>query len=333
VRTLIKPKVIAIVPVGAPLPPLEAVSDEAEIVVVRTADELRAALPGAQVLFLNDFRSTLLREVGPGDLRWIHTSSIGVDALLTEEIVRSDILVTNSRGVCERPIAEWVLGVLLVFLKDLRRTIELQQERRWQHRETESLLGREVLVVGPGPVGRETTLLLRAAGMRVKVVGRTGRQDAQLGTIHPLGMLDHLLGEVDDVVLTLPLTEETRGLFDAARFARMRKGARLVNVGRGAVVVERDLLAAVDSGHLGGAALDVFEREPLPAESPLWTRSHILVSPHASGDLVGWRGRVVACFAENLRRWNAGEHLLDLVDLARMGVSRPALTQQSESSG
>jgi phosphoglycerate dehydrogenase-like enzyme len=98
-------------------------------------------------------------------------------------------------------------------------------------------------------------------------------------------------------------------------------------------VVERDLLAAVDSGHLGGAALDVFEREPLPAESPLWTRSHILVSPHASGDLVGWRGRVVACFAENLRRWNAGEHLLDLVDLARMGVSRPALTQQSESSG
>lgn len=331
--TLMKPKAIAIVPVGAPLPPLEAVSDEAEIVVVRTADELRAALPGAQVLFLNDFRSTLLREVGPGDLRWIHTSSIGVDALLTEEIVRSDIVVTNSRGVCERPIAEWVLGVLLVFLKDLRGTIELQQQRRWQHRETESLLGREVLVVGPGPVGRETTLLLRAAGMSVRVVGRTWRQDAQLGAIHPMTMLDELLGEVDDVVLTLPLTEETRGLFDAARFARMRKGARLVNVGRGAVVVERDLLAAVDSGHLGGAALDVFEREPLPAESPLWTRSNILVSPHASGDLVGWRGRVVACFAENLRRWRAGEPLVDLVDLARMGVSRPALTHQSESSG
>jgi len=333
VTPLMKPKAIVVVPVGAPLPPLDSVSEEAEIVVARTAGELQSALRGAEILFLNDFRSTLLREVGPGDLRWIHTSSIGVDALLTEEIVHSDILVTNSRGVCERPIAEWVLGVLLVFLKDLRRTIELQQERRWQHRETESLLGRQVLVVGPGPVGRETTLLLRAAGMNVRVVGRTGRQDAQLGTIHPLGALDDLLSEVDDVVLTLPLTEETRGLFDAARLARMRKGARLVNVGRGAVVVERDLLAAVDTGHLGGAALDVFEREPLPVESPLWARSNILVSPHASGDLVGWRGRVVACFAENLRRWKAGEPLLDLVNIARMGVSGPALTTQSELSG
>lgn len=316
-----------IVPVGAPVPPLDAVSEEADIVVVRTADELRAAQGGAEILFLNDFRSGLLREVGPGELRWIHTSSIGVDALLTEEIVNSDIVVSNSRGVCERPIAEWILGVLLMFTKDLRRTIELQLQRRWQHRETEPLLGREVLVVGPGPVGRETAMLLSAAGMSVSVVGRTGREDAQLGTIRPFSELDNRLSEVDDVVLTLPLTEETRGLFDAARLARMRQGARLINVGRGAVVVERDLLDAIDSGHLGGAALDVFEREPLPADSPLWAQDNVLVSPHASGDLVGWRGRVVDSFAENLRRWKVNEPLRDVVDLAQMGVARPALTE------
>ena len=325
-----RPKAIVVVPVGGQVPPLEALADEAEIVVVRTAPELREALEEAEILFLNDFRSNLLREVGPGRLRWIHTSSIGVDALLTDEIVHGDIVVSNSRGVCERPIAEWILGVLLVFTKDLRRTIELQQERRWEHRETEPLLGREVLVVGPGPVGRETVLLLRAAGMRVTVVGRRGREDAQLGTIRPFSELDELVGEVDDVVLTLPLTEETRGLFDAARLARMRPGARLVNVGRGAVVVEADLLAAVDSGQLGGAALDVFEREPLPSDSPLWARSNILVSPHASGDLVGWRGRVVGCFAENLRRWKSGEPLRDVVDLTRMGVARPALSHAPE---
>lgn len=321
-----RPKVIVIVPEGQPAPPMEQLADEAAIVVVRTADEFRAAQEGAEILFLNDFRSSLLREVGPGGLRWIHTSSIGVDALLTEEIVNSDILVSNSRGVCERPIAEWILGVLLLFTKDLRRTIELQQEHRWLHRETEPLLGRRVLVVGPGPVGRETVLLLRNAGMDVAVVGRTGRDDPTLGAIHAFTELDDLLGSADDVVLTLPLTEATRGLFGAARIGMMRRGSRLVNVGRGAVVVEQDLLDAVDAGHLKGAALDVFEREPLPADSPLWDRSEILVSPHASGDLVGWRDRVVDRFAENLRRWTAHEPLRDLVDLEQLGVTGPALS-------
>ncbi|MFM6974460.1 MAG: D-2-hydroxyacid dehydrogenase, partial [Agromyces sp.] len=221
-------------------------------------------------------------------------------------------------------IAEWILGVLLMFAKDLRRTIELQQEHRWQHRETESLLGRRVLVVGPGPVGRETVLLLRAAGMDVTVVGRSARNDAELGPIRPLSELDALLGQADDVVLTLPLTPDTRGMFNAQRFAKMRPGARVVNVGRGAVIVETDLLAAIDSGHLGGAALDVFEQEPLPADNPLWSRANVLVSPHASGDLHGWRGKVVDSFVRNLVRWTAGEPLADVVDLRSIGVTDPA---------
>ena len=318
-----RPKVIAIVQEGRPVPPVERLADDADVVVVRTADEFRAALPGTEILFLNDFRTKLLREVGPGELRWIHTSSIGVDSLMTEEIINSDVVVSNSRGVCERPIAEWVLGVLLMFTKDLRRTIELQQARTWQHRETEPLLGRKVLVVGPGPVGRETVLLLRAAGMDVTVVGRSARDDAQLGSISGFDDLDQLLGEASDVVLTVPLTEETRGLFNAARFDKMRPGARLVNVGRGAVVVEQDLLDAIDAGHLGAAALDVFENEPLAAENPLWSRNNILVSPHASGDLIGWRGRVVECFATNLERWKSGDPLNDVVDLKKLSGTAP----------
>lgn len=316
-----KEKIIVVVPENRPVPPVEHLEADYDVIIVRTAEELRAAQPGAEILFLNDFRSTLLRDVGPGEVRWIHTSSLGMDPLLTREIVNSDITVTTSRGVCERPIAEWILGSLLLFTKDLRRTIELQQERRWLHRETEPILGRTVLVVGPGPVGRETVNLLRAAGMVVTVVGRSARPDDELGDIHSIDELDALLPVVDDVVITLPLTEETRGLFDAKRLSRMRQGARLVNVGRGAVIVEEDLLAAIDSGHLGGAALDVFENEPLAAESPFWTRSNVLVSPHASGDLVGWRGRVVDRFEENLRRWNAGEPLRDVVDLKHLGVT------------
>ena len=320
-----RPKVIVIVQEGRPRPPVERLEAEADVTVVRTAEEFRAALPGTEILFLNDFRTKLLREVGPGELRWIHTSSIGVDSLMTDEIVNSDIVVSNSRGVCERPIAEWVLGVLLMFTKDLRRTIELQQARTWQHRETESLLGRKVLVVGPGPVGRETVLLLRAAGMDVTVVGRSVREDAQLGPVAGFGDLDRLLGEAEDVVLTLPLTEETRGLFNASRLDKMRSGARLINVGRGAVVVEQDLIDAIDTGHLGGAALDVFEHEPLAAENPLWSRKNILVSPHASGDLIGWRGRVVDCFARNLTRWKANEPLHDVVNLKKLGMTAPVL--------
>lgn len=329
---MVRQAVIAIVPEGRPDPPLQRLADEIDVVVVRTEDELRAAQPGVEILFLNDFRSELLRRVGPGDLRWIHTSSLGVDALLSREIVESGVVVSISRGVCERPIAEWVLGVLLMFTKDLRRTVELQQQRQWLHRETEPILGRRVLVLGPGGVGRETVLLLRAAGMVVTAVGRSGRDDAELGTIHPIGELDSLLGTVDDVVITLPLTEETRGLFDAQRFRLLRPGARLVNVGRGAIVDERALLDAVDSGHLGGAALDVFEQEPLPPANPLWSRENVLVSPHASGDLVGWRDRVVDRFAANLRHWREGEPLEDVVDLRDHGVSASALKHHSRDA-
>lgn len=320
-----KPRVIVVVPPGRDAPPIDGLRNEAEFVVVRTADELRAAQPGVEILFLNHYRSELLRIVGPGDLRWIHTSSIGVDALLTHEIIESGLTVTISRNVCERPIAEWVLAAVLLFTKDLRRTLEHQRRAKWVHRETESLLGRRVLLLGPGPVGRETAKLLRAAGLSVEVVGRRARDDAELGPIHAVDELDELLPGADDLVLTLPLTEATRGIIDARRLALMRPGARVVNVGRGALIVEDALLAATRDGHIGAAALDVFEQEPLPSDHPFWTMDNVLVSPHMSGDLIGWRGLVVDRFATNLRRWVADEPLFDVVDLRDHGAPEPAL--------
>lgn len=321
-----KPPVIVVVPVGGVVPPLEAIKAEADVILVRTPDEFRDAHNRAKIMFLNDFRSNLLREIGPGTIEWIHTSSIGVDALLTESIVHGDVVVSNSRGVCERPIAEWILGVLLMFTKDLRTTIELQHERRWLHRETEPILGRKVLVIGPGPVGKETVLLLRAAGMNVTVVGRSARRDPDLGDIESLDRLDELLPDAQDVVLTLPLTPDTRGMFNVAKFAKMQRGTRIVNVGRGAVIVENDLIDAIESGQLGGAALDVFEQEPLPESNALWQCKNVLVSPHASGDLYGWRGKVVDSFVRNLVRWKAGEPIVDVVDVAAIGVTPPALS-------
>ena len=318
-----KPKVIVICTPGADAPPVERLSEEADFVLVRTEGELRDALPGTEILFLNHYRSELLRTVGPGDLKWVHTSSIGVDALMSEAIIESGLVVSTSRNICERPIAEWVLGVLLMFVKDLRQTIAFQEAGRWVHRESEPLLARRVVLLGPGPVGREIALLLRAAGMYVDVVGRSARTDEQLGNVHAIDDLDGLLPDADDLVVALPLTDATRGLIDGRRLSLLQPSARLVNVGRGPVVDEDAVLDALRSGSLAGAALDVFDQEPLPADHPFWGMDRVLVSPHMSGDLVGWRDLVVDRFATNLRHWVSGEPLESVVDLRDSAVNLP----------
>lgn len=296
---------------------VEPLREIADIAVVRTADELRAQLPGTEVMFLNDVRSRLIKEVGPGGLRWIQASGLGVDAVLTPEVLESGLTVTVARGVCERPIAEWVLSAVLMVVKDMRTTLELQRERRWIHRETRSLLGRRAVLLGAGPVGVEIALLMRAAGLSVDVVARRRRDDPSLGPVLGLEDLDALLPHADDVVLALPLNSSTRGIMSAERLGRFAPGANLVNVGRGALVDETALIAALESGHLGSAALDVFDVEPLPVDHPFWAMPQVLVSPHMSGDLVGWRDDVVRLFAGNLDRWERGEPLAHVVDLGR----------------
>lgn len=299
--------------------PLRAIAD---ISVVRTAGELRAALPGTEVMFLNDVRSTLVKEVGPGGLRWIQSSGVGVDALLTPEVIDSGVTVTIARGICERPIAEWVLAAVLLAAKDLRTTIGNQGRQVWLHRESRSLLGRRAVLLGPGPIGVEIALLLRAAGMTVDVVGRRHREDGILGSVHGLDELDDLLPIADDVILALPLNASTRRIMSRERIDLMRSDAQLINVGRGGLVDEPALLEALEGRRIGGAALDVFEVEPLPSEHPFWTMPNVLVSPHMSGDLVGWRDDVVRLFAENLERWQRGDQLLHVVNLGEHPVER-----------
>lgn len=281
------------------------------------AEQLRAALVGADALFVYDFLSTAV----PGAwshadrLRWVHIASAGVDPVLFPELVHSDVVLTNSRGVFDDSIAEYVLGLVLAFAKDFARTRRLQQQTQWLHRETERVGGKTALVVGTGPIGRATARMLRSAGMRVEGVGRRARvEDPDFGTVHASSELAQHLGDADFVVAVAPLTTQTKGMFDATAFAAMRPHARFINVGRGELVVTDDLVVALDSGQLAGAALDVFETEPLPAESPLWTMDNVFVSPHMSGDVVGWRSTLVEVFADNFRRWQANQPLRNVVD-------------------
>ena len=299
------------------VPGLAALGDIARFRCARTLDELRAALPGAAVLLGWDFRAGDLEQAWDvaSDLRWIHWGGAGVDALLFPRLVDSDVVVTNARGVFDEPMAEYVLGLILALAKAFPRTLQAQRERRWHYRTVERVQGRRVLVVGAGSIGRAIARLLRAAGLQVEGVGRRARaQDADFGLVHAVGDLNRVLGTADYVVLITPLTAQTRGLFDAARFAAMAPQARFINVGRGALVDEAALLAALRSGAIAGAALDVFVTEPLPEDSPMWDAPNLIVSPHMSGDTHDYREVVAARFAENLRRFAAGQPLENLID-------------------
>jgi phosphoglycerate dehydrogenase-like enzyme len=295
---------------------VEAVADVRYV----TENDLVDALPGADVLLVWDFRASTLPSAWPvaDKLRWVHAASAGVNHVLTPEVVASEVAVTNSRGVFDEPMAEYVLAMTLALAKDLPTTLTRQRERRWHHRETERIGGRKVLVAGTGPIGRAIGRKLAAAGMSVTGLGRTARaQDPDLGEILPTSSLSEVLPTMDWLVLAAPLTDETRGMVDATALAAMKPTARLVNVGRGPLVVQEDLVAALAAGALAGAALDVFVDEPLPASSPLWEMPNVIVSPHMSGDVVGWRSELVALFHDNLTRYLDGEPLRNVVDKAR----------------
>jgi phosphoglycerate dehydrogenase-like enzyme len=299
------------------VPGLAALGDIARFRCARTLDELRAALPGAAVLLGWDFRAGDLEQAwdAASDLRWIHWGGAGVDALLFPRLVDSDVVVTNARGVFDEPMAEYVLGLILALAKDLPGTLQAQRERRWHYRTVERVQGKRVLVVGAGSIGRAIARLLRAVGLQIEGVGRRARaQDADFGLVHAVGDLNRVLGTADYVVLITPLTAQTRGLFDAARFAAMAPQARFINVGRGALIDEAALLAALRSGAIAGAALDVFVTEPLPEDSPMWDAPNLIVSPHMSGDTHDFRQAVAARFAQNLRRFAAGQPLENLID-------------------
>ena len=299
------------------VPGIEALAGEASLRCANGLDALRDALPGAEVLLGWNFAADdVTRAFDRADrLRWIQWGGAGVDAALFPALVESGVTLTNVRGVFDQAMAEYTLGMILAFAKDLRRTDALQRERTWSHRLTEPVAGTRALVVGAGSIGRAIARTLRAAGIEVEGVGRSARAgDPDFGRVHGNEDLDRRLGSADWVVLITPLTERTRGMFDAARFAAMKPTARFFNLGRGALVDEPAMIEALGNRDIAGAGLDVFAAEPLPAASPLWTMENVIVSPHMSGDFHGHETAMAEVFIENFRRYRAGEPLMNVVD-------------------
>jgi phosphoglycerate dehydrogenase-like enzyme len=254
----------------------------------------------------------------PG-LRWIHARSAGLDRVLVPEVVAHPAVVTNGRGAFSPALAEFVLAALLFFAKDLRRLVAQQAAGAWEAFDGERLEGRTVGIVGYGDIGRAVASRLRPLGTRILALRRRpefSAGDPLVDGALPPERLAELMARADDVVVALPQTPRTRGYVGREAIAAMKRTAVLVNVGRGPVVDERALVEALEQGRIRGAALDVFETEPLPSGSPLWRLPNVLLSPHCADHVPGWVDEAMRVFLRQLDRFRRGEPLQDVVDKA-----------------
>lgn len=299
------------------VPGIDRLADQAELRFAATVDELRDALNGAEIMLGWDFAAAGLDQAWDvaGDLRWVHWAGAGVDAMMFPELAESDVVLTNSRGVFDVAMAEYVLGFVLSFAKKFPESQSFQGEREWRWRPTQRIAGASALVVGTGSIGREIARVLGANGMVVSGVARGARAgDDDFVTIHGSDDLGSALAAADYVIAIPPLTAATAGMFGAAQFKAMKPTARFINMGRGQLIDESALIAALEVGDIAGAALDVFATEPLPETSPLWAMSNVIVSPHMSGDYVGHEEDVVDLFRANFERFQAGQPLANVID-------------------
>ena len=258
-------------------------------------------------------------------LRWIQFSSSGVGRFVVQMgLAPTSILVTNVAGVHAVPLAEFVLLAMLYFAKRMSRVHADQRRHHWEQFAVRNVRGATLGLVGLGGVGREIARLARAIGMRVLAIrrspGEAGTGNAAVPDVEAVyspDRLRELLAVSDYLTLILPHTEQTAGLIGKAELAAMKPGAVFINIARGSIVDEPALIDALKSGHLGGAALDVFAVEPLPPESPLWDMPNVLITPHTISTAMDENELVVDLFCDNLRRYLASEPLRNVFDRAR----------------
>jgi phosphoglycerate dehydrogenase-like enzyme len=292
-------------------------------VFIDPASPLPAEAADADALLIWNVRSGYLREQWSGftRLRWVHAGTAGVEKVLFPELAASNVVLTNSRYVFDQALAEYTIGLMLALNKDLPTTFRHQLEHRWVQRESETLSGKTVVMLGVGPIARRTAQLAKAFGMSVRGIGRTARAgDPDFGDIAASDALPALFAEADYVVMVLPSTPQTAGMVGAAALGALKPAARLVNVGRGSTLDQDALCTVLREGRIAGAALDVMTPEPLPPDSPLWDVPNLIISPHMSGDHAGWQREIADLFTRNLERFQRGEPLLNVVD-KRLGYA------------
>jgi phosphoglycerate dehydrogenase-like enzyme len=284
-------------------------------------DTLRRLLPDADAAFTPFVDRDIFRSASR--LRWVQSPAAGVGSLMFPELLSSPVVITSARGIRARAIAEHVLGVTIALARQLPSAIRAQIAHRWAQEELEgaavdvrTLQGQRMGIVGLGAIGLELVKIAAPFGFRVSAIRRRAGEPRPEGveSVWPPDRLPDLLAQSDVVVLAAPHTPETKRLIGKRELDRIKRGALLVNIARGKLVDDDAVIDALRDGRLGGAALDVFSEEPLDPASPYWDLPNVIITPHTSGAMKDYWTPLVALFADNLRRFEKGEPLRNVVD-------------------
>ncbi|MDR7549486.1 MAG: D-2-hydroxyacid dehydrogenase [Armatimonadota bacterium] len=296
---------------------IRAVDPRVRVIAAANAERAAAAAPEADVIVAWQIPDVVLDRARR--LRWIHATAAGVDGLLVPAVRKGRVMLTSSVGIHTTWLPEHVMALILAFSRRLHVALRNQMAHRWDRSAAmgEEIRGRVLGVLGVGAIGRALAERAAAFGMRVIGTKRTPGPVPHVERVLPPEGTDEVLREADFLVILLPLTPQTRGLIDARALRLMKRTAVLINVGRGPVVREADLIAALRDGTIAGAGLDVFEREPLPSDSPLYDMENVIITPHVSGASRTYFDRAIPLFCENLRRFLDGAPLLNVVDPVR----------------
>jgi phosphoglycerate dehydrogenase-like enzyme len=317
------PLLVACPPDHYALRNLKALSTTADVRNGNPEEFVSANGPTAEVLLYSGLggESLPFAKVWPSvpQVKWVHSLSAGVEKFAIPEFVQSPVPLTNARGVFKRPLAEFAILGILFFSKRLRRLIHSQAAHRWDNFYVDLLPGKIMGIVGYGEIGRECAILAKALGMKIHAVRRKPQQSASdpiVDRVYGSSELREMLAHSDVVVTSAPLTAETHHMLSDAEFALMKASAIVINVGRGPVIHEDALVRALQSGKIAGAALDVFEKEPLAAASPLWDMENVLISPHCTDRTQNpdWLDMSMQFFLENFERYRTGRPLENIVD-------------------
>ena len=299
---------------------LEQLPPETTIAVGDRAEAFQRAAPDANVVFNWSLSGGLLREVFLmcPRVKWVHSRAAGLDNQLFPELVESEVPMTNGTGVFSQSLGEFALASILFFAKDLRRMVKNQEAGVWEQFDIQEISGQTVGIVGYGDIGRAVATRVRAMGMHVLAMKRHGAPiynvDPLVNRVYTPAERMEMLSRCDFVVVCLPLTAETRGLIGTAELAAMKPEAVIVNLGRGPTIDEAALVTALSRRQIRGAALDVFDQEPLAAGHPFYTLDNVLLSPHCADHTPDWMEQAMMFFLKQFDRFRKGEPLLNIVD-------------------
>jgi len=299
---------------------LDELRPNADIVTGNSMQAFGNAVAEATVVFNWSGSLELLRDVVGKcpNLRWVHSRSVGLERTLFPELIESSITLTNGRGVFSSSLGEFALGAILYFAKDLRRMIRNQISGRWEPFDIVPISGQTVGIVGYGDIGRAVAARVRPMGMKVLAVKRhapsSPGSDSLVDQLYASDRRLDMLPRCDYVVVSTPLTSETQSMIGEREFAAMKPNAVVINLGRGPVVEERALIQALASGRIKGAALDVFDQEPLPAGHPFYKLENVLLSPHCADHTPDWLDQAMRSFIEQFKRFRDGRPLMHVVD-------------------